>query len=159
MSLESNTGLNVKANDGPRDTGRAAGVVKTEGSKQQLTIELTGAQVDDELYVENFVIPQYSIILACYLEVTEAFVLDGNADNTLEVGTATSEATNGFSITSAECESLGSTSLTGALSGTWDAEAALAADTIVNVVVAGTTPSADATVGKGRIVIEYMKAA
>lgn len=159
MSLESNTGLNVKANYGPRDTGRAAGVVKTEGSKQQLTIELTGAQVEDELYVENFVIPQYSIILACYLEVTEAFVLDGNADNTLEVGTATSEATNGFSITSAECESLGSTSLTGALSGTWDAEAALAADTIVNVIVDGTTPSADATVGKGRIVIEYMKAA
>jgi len=159
MTLESNTGLNVKSNYGPRDTGRAAGVVKTEGSKQQLTIELTGAQIDDEQYIENFVIPQYSIILACYLEVTEAFVLDGNADNTLEVGTATSEATNGFSITSAECESLGSTSLTGALSGTWDAEAALAADTIVNIIVDGTTPSADATVGKGRIVIEYMKAA
>ena len=126
MSLESSTGLNVKSNYGPRETGRAAGVIKTEGSKQQLTIELTGAQVDDGLYVEDFVIPKFSIILACYLEVTEAFVLDGNADNTLEVGTSGSEATNGFSITSAQAEALGATSLTGALSGTWDAEAALA---------------------------------
>ena len=159
MTLEANTGLNVKNNYGTRDTGRAAGVVKTEGSKQQLTIELTGAQVDDGLYIEDFVIPKYSIILSCFLEVTEAFVLDGNADNTLEVGTSGSEATNGFSITSAQCEALGSTSLTSALSGTWDAEAALAAATTVSVVVAGTTPSIDTTVGKGRVVIEYMKAA
>ena len=159
MSYEDSAGLSVLNHFGPRDTGRAAGVIKTEGVKTQLSIELTGAQVDDGLYIEDFVIPQYSMITACFLEVTEAFVLDGNADNTLEVGTSGSEATNGFSITSAQCEALGATSLTGALSGTWDAEAALAAATTVSVVVAGTTPSVDTTVGKGRIVIEYVKAA
>jgi len=156
MTLESNTGLNVKNNYGPRETGRGTGVVKTEGVKNQLSIELTGLQVSDGVFVEDFIIPKFSIITAVFFEVTEVFELTGNADNSIEIGTDGSEATNGFSITLAQAEALGAYSLTGALSGTWDAEAALAAATTLGVTVAGTTP-AIADTGKGRIVIEYVE--
>jgi hypothetical protein len=55
----------------------------------------------------------------------------------LDVGTDTSEATNGFSITEAQLEAAADTvvDLTSALSGTWDAEAKLAADTTVNLAL------------------------
>jgi hypothetical protein len=94
------------------------------------------------------------VIKAAYIDVEEAFALSGTETLAVEVGTDGSEATNGFTITEAQIEGTASVNLTGALSGTWDAEATLAADTTVGIALSGTDPVlSDA--GKARITIVY----
>jgi len=151
MSFESNTGLGVNNHYGPRAIGPGAGVVGTLGREVELVIDLNGEVVTNggPLLVD-YTIPAGSIIEKAYLVVTEAATF-GNADNVVDVGTDTSEATNGFTITDAQLIAVATVDLTSELSGTWAAP--LAADTTVGTVVSGTTASM--TGGKAKVIIKY----
>jgi len=151
MSFESNTGLGVNNHYGPRENGPGCGVVGTQGREVELSIDLTGAVVTagGPLLVD-YTIPAGSVIEKVYLVVTEVAVF-GNADNVVDVGTDTTEATNGFTITNDQLEALATVDLTSALSGTWAAP--LAADTKIGFAVSGTTASM--TGGKSKVLIKY----
>lgn len=145
---------NVRNQFGTRDVGGTVGVNKVEGMKEELIIDFDGAFFNDGLIgVRNFVLPAGAVITDVYMDVEEAFVVTGTTP-ALEVGTAGSEATNGFTVTEAQLEATGSVNLTTALSGTWDAEVPLAANTTIGFVLSGTTPLlTDA--GKARITILF----
>lgn len=142
----------VHNNFGPRDTGETVGVNKVEGMKEELVIDLTGDLINDGQLIP-FVLPAGAVITAVYMDVEEVFVATGTTP-AVEIGTATTEATNGFTITEAQLEATGSVNLTSALSGTWDAEAPLAANTTIGIVVSGTdTPTV--TGGKARVTVLF----
>lgn len=145
---------NVRNQFGPRDVGGTLGVNKVEGIKEELVFDFTGEYFNDD-FIGNrdFVLPAGAVITAVYMDVEEVFVTGGTF-TALDIGTATTEATNGFSVTSGQLEALGSVNLTSALSGTWDAEAPLAANTTINFVLTGAGASlTDA--GKARFTILF----
>ena len=151
MSFESNTGLGVNNHYGPRSTGEGAGVVGTVGREVELSIDLTEDVITNGAPLLSTVeIPAGAIIEKAYLSVTTAFTF-GNADNVIDVGTDTSEATNGFTIASTDADTAGTVDLTSELSGTWAAP--LAADTEVGIALSGTTASA--TGGVAKVIIKY----
>lgn len=152
MTLEANTGIDVKNHYGARETGRATGVYETDGAKRQIVVELTGELVGDEIFVEPFVIPAGSLILGAYVDVDEVFVLGGTTP-TILVGTDGSEVTNGLVISEAVAEALGVADLTATLTGTWAAK--LAAATTVGITLGGTTPTVT-NAGTAKLIIEYI---
>jgi hypothetical protein len=152
MALEDSAGINVKNHYGARETGGATGVLRTAGNKTELAIELTGTLVDDGVFIEDYVIPAGSLILAAYIEVDEAFVLGGTTP-TILVGTDGSEVTNGLVVSEAIAEATGAADLTATLTGTWAAK--LAAATTVGVALGGTTPTVTSA-GTAKLVIEYI---
>lgn len=145
----------VSQHYGARDIGKTQGVTRTEGFMNELVIELDGTMVGNEAFpLIAPKLPAGSRIEDVYWEVTEAFVLGGTTP-VIEVGTEGSEATNGFTVTEAQAENVGVYDLTAALSGTWAAAAGLAADTVIGIDLAGTTPTVTAA-GKARVVIRYV---
>ena len=153
MSVEIAGLRDVRNIYGTRETGGALGVIGTSGISNELSIEVTGDVLND-LLVADVVIPKGAILVEAYFETTEVFVLGGTTPG-FSIGTATSEATNGLPITEAQLESVGADDVTSALTGTWTAGAALAADTTVGIDFTGTTPTATRGVGKARVVIVY----
>lgn len=144
---------NVSTDFGPRGSGKTTGKAKTEGFVTELTLDIDAAMVSAAAYpLIAPEIPANSIIEDVYVEVTEAFVLGGTTP-AIEVGTETSEATNGFTITEAQAEATGIYDVTSALSGTW--AAGLAADTTLGLALSGTSPTITAA-GKLRVVIRYV---
>lgn len=144
----------VRTQFGPRDTGGFEGVNKVEGMKEELIIVIDGKvwnDVPDTL--KSFVLPAGAVIKDVYLDVEEVFALSGTSP-TILIGTDTSEVTNGFPISKAQAEATGSVNLTSALTGTWDAEAPLAANTTVGIALGGTTPVMAAQ-GKARVTIMF----
>jgi hypothetical protein len=141
---------------GPRDTDGADGVLKVEGITEQLIINFTGKEFNDGVApsLVPYVIPAGSVIKAVYLDVEEVFVATSDTTFALEIGTDTTEVTNGFTTTEAQLEATDSVNLTSALSGTWDSEVPLAADTIVGAALSGTN-SAVTDAGKARFTIVY----
>lgn len=138
---------------GQMSTGRAFGVVNTEGAKVEYRLDLTGQMLSD-LVILDAVIPAGTAVLKAVIDVEEVFVLAGSS--VVEVGTDGSEATNGVSITEANLESTGRTDITSALAGTFDAEAKLAADTTLGIAFsAGSVTTASA--GKARLLLECEK--
>ena len=122
---------NVHNQFGPRETGQTQGTANTAGFGNELTVDITGSDLTALAYpLDAPVLPAGAVITKVFLEVTEAFALGGTTP-TIEVGTETSEATNGFSITEAQAEATGVTDLTSALSGTW--AAGLAASTTLGL--------------------------
>lgn len=143
---------NVHNQFGARDTGETVGVNKIEGIKEELIIDLTPELITGGAF-RPFVLPAGAVITAVYLDVEEVFALSGTTP-AVEIGTANTEAANGFTITKAQLEATASVNLTAELSGTWDAEAPLAANTTVGIVLSGTTPAVT-DVGKARVTILF----
>lgn len=152
MSYEDSAGLNVLNHFGQRDTGRAAGVIKTEGVKNQLVLDLDAAQISDGLFIENFILPKGANVQAAYFEVSEAFVLGGTTP-TLLVGTDGGEVTNGLVVSEAQAEAVGSG--LASLAGTWADDSGFAADTTVGVALGGATPTIT-TAGRIKVIVEYI---
>lgn len=137
---------------GPFNTGKTQGNIKTEGSLKELTLDIDGEMVGNAAYpLVVPTLPAGTIIKEVFAEVSEAFVLGGTTP-ALEIGTETSEATNGFTVSEAQAEAVASYDLTSALSGTWAAP--LAADTTLGIALSGTTPTVTSA-GKMRVVIRY----
>lgn len=144
----------VHNNFGPRDTGETVGVNKVEGVKEELIIDLTPELINQGQLIP-FVLPAGAVIKDVYMDVEKVFVLTGTTP-AVEVGTSGTEATNGFTITEAQLEATGSVNLTSALSGTWDSEAPLAANTTVGIVVSGSGgPAVANNNGKARVTILF----
>ena len=155
----SNVTTEVHVHFGARDSGGTVGVVKTEGAKKELVFDFTeeaynqGAGSGAEAFLVAPKIPKGGNVTSVYMEVEEAFTVTGTSP-TVEIGTDSSEATNGFTITEAQLEATGVYDLTSALSGTW--ADILAAETTVGVAMAGTSPVITSGAGgKARIVISY----
>lgn len=147
---------NVHNRFGPRDVGGTVGVLKVEGMEEELVIDFDGGSFNDGLVgVRPFVLPAGAVIRDVYIDVEEAFVASGTTP-ALRVGTAGSEATNGFTVSEAQLESTASYNLTSTLAGTWDAEAPLAANTTIGFVLSGTTPALTRA-GKARITIQFYR--
>ena len=151
MAKENSAGLGVNNRYGPFLTpDAAAGVFKTAGAENELVIEFSGKNVNDD-DISGF-LPAGSTPVEVYVEVKTAFAL-GGTDPELDVGTDGSEGTNGFVIDDSQLEAVGTYTIT-SFNGTWAAR--LAADTTVSAVLDGTTPTiTDA--GEARIVIRYVK--
>lgn len=149
-----NVTQNVHTLFGTRDADGTVGVNKVEGMKEELIIDFSGDLFNTEPDgLIPFVLPAGAVIKDVYIDVEESFDLTGTTP-TLEVGTNGSEATNGFTVSDTILEGTGSHNLTSELSGTWDAEAPLAANTVIGFVLGGTN---DPTItgGKARITIMF----
>jgi len=151
MSYSDEAGLGVNNHYGPRKTGNAMGIVKTEGIENEMAIEVTGDMLNNSFRPELY-LPARSRVISAYANVTEVFALGGTSP-TINIGTATSEGTNGVEISKTQAEALGTYTLS--LAGTW-AAAIGAADTLVGVDMDGTSPTATSA-GKMRVVIKYIK--
>lgn len=150
--LDSKRGVTVQY--GVRGTGRAAGNLAAKGGRYRKAVDITGEALNDGLISIDY-IPAESLIEKAYVQVEEAFVLGGTTP-TILVGTDGSEATNGVVVSEAQAESAGQVlDISGTLTGTW--AAGLAADTKIGLELGGTSPTADSSVGKARLVIEYVK--
>ena len=151
-----NVTTNVHTHFGNRDTGGTTGVLHRVGNKESLVISFDGKLYND---VDNVlvahVIPAGSVIKGVYMDVKTAFTVGGTTP-ALEVGTDGSEATNGFTVSEAQLEATDSVNLTSALSGTWDGEAPLAADTTVGFALSGTSPTVDDD-GEVVFTIDYVR--
>ena len=136
VSGSGNVTQTVSNHFGQRESKFASGVVKTEGYESTLSLSFDHvAATAGELVLLNPVIPAGARITKAALITKVQGV--GGAGAVLDVGTNATEATNGFSITEVQLEAVADTvvDLTAALSGTWDAEAKLAADTTVNLAL------------------------
>ena len=141
---------------GPREVKGSVGIMNTEGAMNELVVDLDGAMVSaEEFPLQAPIIPAGSRITDAYLEVSEAFVLGGTTP-VIEVGTATSEATNGVSVTEAQAEAVGTYDLTAALAGTWAGTTGLVAATTVGIDLGGTSPTSTSA-GKARLVVRYVR--
>lgn len=162
MSFENNT-INLESGSarnfyGPRSAKEGIeGSIKTEGSIQELSLKITGANINDDVFSSNLaVLPAGCRVLRAIVAIDEVFDLGGTSP-VINIGTDGSESTNGVSIdeTRAEAAATYTDADTGvAINGTWAAE--LAADTQVSVALSGTTP----TVGSGGyavVTIQYIK--
>lgn len=137
---------------GTRDTGKTSGVHTMTGTMKELVLNIDGTMVGNAAYPLIVpTLPAGAHVDEVFAEVSEAFALGGTSP-TIEVGTETSEATNGFTITEAQAEATGTYDLTGALSGTW--AAVLAAETTLGLAQAGTSPTVTSA-GKMKVVIRY----
>lgn len=144
---------NVSNHFGPRSTGKTVGSYKTEGAMRQAVITFDGSDASDgDLGLETALILRAGAVpKRVFLEVSEAFVLGGTTP-TIDVGTDGSEATNGFVISEAQAEAVGTYDLTSTLTGTWAAP--LAAATTVGIALGGTSPTSTSA-GKAKLVVEY----
>lgn len=144
MGLENSAGLGVNNYYGPRVTedGIEAGIIRSAGVEYEMVLFIT-----DENYASvTGSIPAGANIVECFAVVTEAFTFTGGTSPTMDVGTDTSEATNGagLDLTATGTE-------VGTLAGTWAAP--LAAATTVGVATSGAPTSVDA--GQAKVVIRY----
>ncbi len=147
---------NVHNYFGARDSGGVVGVFKTEGAENQLAFNLTGEMLNRTDPEEILVPPTLKggfVISDVYAVVREVFVIGGTTPS-VKIGTQGSEATNGFTLTEAQLETLGTYNLTASLAGTWAAP--INADTLVGIALAGTSPTSG-MVGSVDIVVKYTK--
>lgn len=146
----------VRNQFGPRDVGGTVGVLKVEGMEEELVIDFDGKYFNEGLVgARDYVLPAGAVIKNVYMDVEEVFAVSGTTP-TLKIGTLGSEATNGASATKAQLEATASVNLTGTLAGTWDAEAPLAANTPVSLVLNGAS-AAVTNAGKARITIQFYR--
>ncbi len=153
MSYENSAGLGVFNHYGQRGTQDGVvggGKLPQHGSEEDMVIYIKGDDFDGAASFDTkFTLPAGAIVLSAICEVTTAFTL-GNADNDIYVGTNGSEGTN-YGMQILNPAATGTT--VDAPGGTWAAP--LAADTVVGVLVSGTTAAASA--GEAKVVIRYTK--
>ena len=150
MSIEKAEIRGVRTVYGTRVKGGGVGQMQTAGVERELAVDLSVDYLTGDAYFGQ-VIPAGSVITSAYATITEAFEGTGCI---VDVGTDGSEATNGVTVAELELEAVGSYDLTAALSGTWAAGSALAADTEVGVALTGTFSGSE---GYGRVVVTYKK--
>lgn len=153
MSFLNESGLGVHNVYGPRLTRAPKGGIKTEGSIQELTVDIWGDSFKENAAALNHVLlPKGCLVLDGFAHVSEAFALGGTTP-TIAIGTKGSEAVNGVKLTKAQAEAAGVYKFTGG-NGTW--ANMLAADTEVSFALGGTSPTVTSA-GKVRVTIRYVK--
>jgi hypothetical protein len=155
MAKEESSGLGagVRSRFGPVDIPDGSqGVVRTAGNKNELVVEFSGNDINDDDF-QKAIVPAGSLVVDAYVEISEVFALGGTTP-TINVGTDGSEGTNGVEISKAEAEALGTVDISASIAGTW--AASLASDTTVSIALDGTTPTAT-DAGHAKVVISYVK--
>lgn len=147
--FENSAGLGVNNFYGPRDSGKTAGKIKTEGTIVEQSYFVDSAMVDGTV-PQTAKIPAGAKIVAIYAKVSEAFALTTGTPR-IYIGTDTSEATNGAYLSEAQAEATGTYDITATLAGTW--AAALAAATTVGFALSASTTKT--TAGKVQFVVRY----
>ncbi len=153
-----NTALGAPHNVmGPRQSGGPSGVLKVEGSIEQLVVSLAGDELNDVL---GPLTPQYlpagSTIRDVYWDTETVFTLTGTSP-TILVGTKSSEVTNGLVISQAVAQSANTARLTSTLTGTWAVNTPLQARTQIGFAIGGTGGPTVDRLGKGRLTIEFFR--
>jgi hypothetical protein len=156
MPFENKTGLGGVSNYyGARDTGGSVGVEPSSDSEYRLSVALTGASLNGS-FLPPVVIPRGARILRAFLRVDEAFVL-GGTNPVVNIG-GVAPATNGYTLTQAELQSVGTKAVASTGNGTWAAASATGTTAAekVSQALGGTAPTVSATVGKATLIVEYM---
>lgn len=149
---ENSAGIGVYNYYGPRDTGKTTGKIKSEGSISELSYVVDSAMIGGTV-PQVSKIPAGSKIVGVYAKVSEAFSLGGTTPR-INIGTSSTESTNGAYLTEAQSEAVGTYDITSTLAGTW--AAALAAETTVGFALSGTSPT-KTTAGKIQFVVRYIE--
>ncbi|MEE8599277.1 MAG: hypothetical protein V3S69_07225 [Dehalococcoidales bacterium] len=155
MAKEESSGLGagVRSRFGPVDIPDGSqGVVRTAGNKNELVVEFSGNDINDDDF-QKAIVPAGSLVVDAYVEISEVFDLGGGTP-TINVGTDGSEGTNGVEISEAEAEALGTVDISASIGGTW--ATSLASDTTVSIALDGTTPTVT-DAGHAKVVIGYVK--
>lgn len=156
MSFITQPVTGVKNFYGPRTAREGiAGHMNTAGAVQELSIVFTGTNINDGIMDSVAILPAGSKVLKAYVETAEVSAMTGTTP-TILIGTNGSEVTNGFVVSEAQGEAVGTYDVSGTLTGTWALR--LAANTSVSVTLGGTTP-AITDAGKYVVVIQYVNAA
>ena len=155
MAYENTAGLGVSNQYGARDVGTSVGVETGQDSSHHLSISFTGASLQDA-FLPPFYVPKGALFKRAVLRVDEAFVVTGT-NPTLIFGASGTEATNGFVITEAELETIGTKTPASTGTGTW-AQASTTGTTVaakVGKTLGGTTPVITTGVGKATLILEF----
>lgn len=147
----------VHARFNTQQIGGQIGVNHSDTAVTEVTMTITGEQlVRDAATGDGFLlaptIPVGAVISDVIVQVKEAFSLTGTTP-TILIGTQGSEVTNGFVVSEAQAEAVGTYLPTKV--GTWAAP--LAAAALVGVALGGTSP-VSTLAGKMDILIKYTKA-
>lgn len=126
---------------GPRDTGGVDGVVKTEGTKNEIVYFLTAGTIDKPY---SYPIPAGYLIKSITLDVEEAFAASSTAQ--IEIGGG-DDLTTPMSLVTLGASNVATTGMSN-LAGTSAADA---------VILPNSNALASAT-GKAKIVVEYYRA-
>lgn len=156
MPFENSAGIGVSNFFGPRNTGGSVGVEESDTSRHRLSISITGEMLNGS-YVPPVVIPKGAKFENAILRIDEAFVIGGTTP-TVQFGAAGSVATNGIVLTEAEMETVGTKVPASTGAGTW-AQASTTGTTAaakVAFALGGTSPTVDATVGKGTLILTFV---
>ena len=155
MAFENAAGINVFNHYGARSTGGSVGVEHSKDSVHQLSIALTGESLNSS-FLPPVVVPKGAHFLRAILRVDEAFVVGGTTP-TIEIGSAGSTATNGFVVTEAELEAVGTKIVTSTGAGTWSTTSATGLTAAAKVAIAkeGDT-TVTSGVGKGTLILEFI---
>lgn len=150
MARETIPVLGVSQDFGPRFTGGAVGSIKTEGARNEITLNLTGEVLSTRI-LSPVVIPAGSVVTRAYLRVTQPFVT--GASTAVRVGTKGTEAANGVTLSKVQLEAAGFYDVSGTLSGTYAVNTPLAANSTLGVAFTAGSVT-DRNVGKAVLVIE-----
>lgn len=151
MPYENTAGLGVNNQYGTRNTGGAAGSEHTQDSTWQVSLDLTGEMLNSS-FVPPMVIPRGAKMLRAFLRVDEAFVV--STSGTVAIG-GTAPGTNGFVLTEAQLEAVGTKDVSATGVGTW-ATASTTGATAAEKIAKAITGTVGATSGKGTLIIEYV---
>jgi hypothetical protein len=151
MAYLNESGLGVHNFYGPRRTRAPKGGISTEGSMNELTVDIWGSSFADNMNeINGIVLPKGALIRDAFAHVSEEFVLGGTTPS-IALGTDGSEETNGVVLDEASAEAEGTYELTPI--GTW--ADALTEDTPVSFALGGVTPTITDD-GKVRITVRYI---
>ena len=153
--FENSAGLGVSNFYGQRDTGGSVGVERSQDSVHQLSINLTGDSLN-QTFMPPVVVPKGAQFKRAYLRVDEAFALSGTTPTVIIGGTV--PGTNGFVLSEAELEAVGTKTPASVGVGTWafaSATGTSAAEKVTKTL-GGTTPVVTKGVGKATLVLEFV---
>lgn len=151
-----NVTTNVHNTFAGREIGENTGVYSVDGSNYEVSMTVTGVQISRDVaggdaFLVPVDLPVGAVLGDVIVQVKEVFALGGTTP-TILIGTVTSEVTNGFVISEAQAEAVGTYNVTSTKTGTWAAPIAVAAE--VGVALGGTTPTVTEA-GEMDIVIKY----
>ena len=154
MPFENSAGIAVSNFYGARATGGSVGVETSDRSEHRLSVYITGDMLNGT-FIPPVNIPKGARFLRAILRVDEAFDLGGTTP-TVRIGAAGSVATNGFVLSEAELENVGTKVATSTGAGTWSFNSATGttADAKVAFDMGGTSPTA-ARVGKATLILTF----
>lgn len=151
MAYENTAGIGVNNHYGARVTGNAIGVETSDNSVHLLTIQFTGASLN-ETFLPPVYVPKGALFKRYTLRVDEAFAV--STSGTVQFG-GTAPGTNGVTITEAELETIGTKVPASDGEGTWDI-ASTTGTTASQRLAKVVTGTVTATQGKATLICEYV---